>query len=146
MPVTKFRPFRAYVANVTEEDGLKVATGRAAPQQRQRTGAGMTPRIPELAPNASRQDMISIGRSSSSEYAKLRHVVRKWVHEQTHGPKVGMEVEEGVLSPPQVLRAVNGLGKRGTPAEGSVGNAGIYTRRSGSWDGGRVRKIGWCRD
>ena len=63
--------FRAWVAQLIEDDKLKVATGRAGQQQRQLTGEGKTPRIPELATTASRLDMINIGKGGSDdEYAK----------------------------------------------------------------------------
>ena len=112
---------RAYVARLIEEDGHKVATGRTTQQKRQQSGEGRTPRIPELATQASRQDMIKIGKGGSNgEWARLRHVMRKWVHEQKWGA-VHMNwsgaMGEGVLSPPLVLRAVKGLGKRGTTAD-----------------------------
>ena len=81
--------FRAWVAQLIEDSELKVATGRAGQQQRQPTGEGTTPRIPELASTASRMDMINIDKGGSSgEFARLRHAVRKWVHDQTWGASV----------------------------------------------------------
>ena len=119
--------FRAWVAKLIEDNDLKVATGRAGQQERQPTGEGTTPRIPELATTASRLDMIDIDEGGSDgEYAKLRHAVRKWVHDQTWGAvprvqdpkgKVTDPMGEGFLSPSQVLRAVKGLGKRGVTAD-----------------------------
>ena len=115
--------YRAWVAQLIEDNGLKVATGRAGQQQRQPAGEGSTPRIPELASEGSRMDMVMIGRGGSSgEWAKLRHAVRKWVHDQTWGAKQrfvnGQDPVGGnILSPPQVLRAVKGLGKRGVTAD-----------------------------
>ena len=67
-------------------------------------------------------DMVMIGRGGSGgEWAKLRHAVRKWVHDHTWGAKPrwgdGKDpVGENILSPPQVLRVVKGLGKRGVTA------------------------------
>ena len=65
--------FRAWVAQLIEDKGLKVATGRAGQQQRQSAGEETTPRIPELASTASRMDMVNIGKGGiSGEYARLR--------------------------------------------------------------------------
>ena len=116
--------FQAWAAQLIEDNGLKVATGRAGQQQRQPAGEGSTPRIPELASEGSRMDMMMIGSlrgGSGGEWAKLRHAVRKWVHEQTWGAKPrfgnGQDPVGKSLSPPQVLRAVKGLGKRGVTAD-----------------------------
>ena len=57
--------FRAWVAQLIEDNGLKVATGRAGQQQRQPAGEGATPRIPELASTASRMDMVNIGKGGT---------------------------------------------------------------------------------
>ena len=137
--------FRAWVAQLIEDKGLKVATGRAGQQQRQPAGEGATPRIPELASTASRMDMVNIGKGGSSgEYARLRHAVRKWVHQQTWGAvrrqvKGKDPVGEGVLSPPQVLRAVKGLGKRGVTADQVRGTIAVLACEEG-WEVGMWRK------
>ena len=81
--------FRAWVAQLIEDTELTMATGRAGQQQRQPTGEGTTPRIPELASAASRRDMINIDKGGSGgEFPRLRHAVRKWVHDQTWGGEV----------------------------------------------------------
>ena len=56
---------RAYVARLIEDNGLKETTGRAAQQQWQQPGDGKTPRIPELATQAS-LDMIKIGAKAAT--------------------------------------------------------------------------------
>ena len=112
--------YKAWVAQLIEDNGLEVKTEKGGQQRRQLAGEGMVPRSLGLATEGARIDTIMIERGGiNGEWAKLRYAVRKWVQEQTGGAKVGEGQEPvgpNILSPTQVLRMVKGLGKRGVTA------------------------------
>ena len=113
--------YKAWVAQLIEDNGLEVKTEKGGQQRRQLEGGGTVPRSLGLATEGARIDTIMVERGGiNSEWAKLRFSTRKWVQEQTGGAKVsdGEEpVGPNILSPTQVLRMVKGLGKRGVTAD-----------------------------
>ena len=106
----------ANIATIIEEMGLKVGTGRLAPQMMPRKGGNPSCRVPQLATKEARMDAIHAAlhnQESGAVLYRLRANMRKWMETHTWGA-IG---KEPTLTPGLVNRLVHSLAKRGVSAD-----------------------------
>jgi hypothetical protein len=78
--------YKAWVAQLIEDNGLEVKPEKGGQQRRQLEGGGTVPRSLGLATEGARIDTIMVERGGiNSEWAKVRFATRKWLQEQTGG-------------------------------------------------------------